>query len=185
MYQEYLLQQIKNNISNCSLIEAVATALDISYDAAHRRTSLKSKLSLKESILLARYYNISLDKLYSLGTEKHVTVQKTPSIENETSLEYYFNASYQSLQQLAKHEQAEIIYSAKDIPLFYTLNNELLNRFKIYAWLKILNPNFKNKPFNDFQLSLSLIEASKKLGSLYASITVSYTHLTLPTTPYV
>lgn len=174
MIQQELLNRLQKSLSNnTSIIDAVTEALDISYDAAHRRTSLKSKFSLEESIRLARHYNLSLDSLYSIGNSNLVTVEKTASIQYEDDLEQYFETSYTSLQLLLKQKEATIIYSAKDIPLFYTLNNPLLNRFKIYAWLKILNSNFSQKKFNEFQLKPSLVTASEKLGTLYKNVNIT------------
>lgn len=174
MFQQELLNKLQQTLpSNTSIIEAVAEALDISYDAAHRRTSFKSKLSLEEGIQLARHFNLSLDNLYSVGNVNLVTVEKTVSIQNESDLELYFKTSYTSLKTLLKQKEASILYSAKDIPLFYTLNNPLLNRFKIYAWLKILNSDFSQKEFHEFQLKPSLANASEKLGSLYKNINIT------------
>ncbi len=90
MFQEELLQQLQNELpNNSSLIEAVAIALEISYDAAHRRVSLKSKFSLDESIVLAKYYNLSLDRLFETTSINFITVEKTKSISNEKELILY------------------------------------------------------------------------------------------------
>ena len=50
MFQKQLLDKLQLELpANTSLNEAIATALDISYDAAHRRSSFKSKFSLEET----------------------------------------------------------------------------------------------------------------------------------------
>jgi len=56
-FQDKLLQQIQSQIGEESLNESVSEVLDIGYDAAHRRTNLKSKLSLQEGILLAKHFS--------------------------------------------------------------------------------------------------------------------------------
>ena len=171
MYQSTFLEYLKAELpKNTSIIDAVASALDISYDAAHRRVSLKSKFSLEESISLAKYYNLSLDKLFDINDINSVLIEKTHHIENEKELETYFNHSYESLQPLLQQKDSSITYSAKDIPLFYNLNGDLLSRFKYFVWLKLLDKSFKTKNFEDFKPSLSLIEAGKKLGSLYSNL---------------
>lgn len=171
MFQTTFLQHLKQELpENTSIIDAVATALQISYDAAHRRTSLKSKLSLDESVTLANYYNLSLDRLFEAKSADFVSVEKTKHIEHETELELYFEESYNSLFPLLKQQDSRILYSAKDIPLFYNLNGDLLSRFKYYVWLKLLSPDFINKSFESFTPRLTLIEAGKKLGSLYLDL---------------
>ncbi|WP_289043218.1 hypothetical protein [uncultured Olleya sp.] len=171
MFQTAFLEFLKTELpTNTSTIEAVATALDISYDAAHRRVSLKSKLSLDESITLAKYYNISLDRLFETTSTEFVSIEKTKHIENESQLQQYFEDSYQSLLPLLTLKDSSILYSAKDIPLFYNLNGDALSRFKYYVWLKLLNPKLATKSFDNFAPSTSLIIAGKQLASLYNNL---------------
>ncbi len=174
MFQTEFLNHLKSELpENTSTIDAVATALDISYDAAHRRVSLKSKFSLDESIALAKYYNLSLDRLFETTATEFVTIEKTKHIETENDLQLYFEDSYNSLFPLLKRIDITIFYSAKDVPLFYNLNGDALSRFKYYVWLKLLNPELANKSFENFAPKPSLIEAGKKLGSLYYNLNTS------------
>ena len=171
MYQTSFLINLKQELpDNTSVIEAVATALDISYDAAHRRVSLKSKFSIEETIILAKYYNLSLDRLFETTSTEYVTIEKTKHIETENELQLYFEDSYNSLTPLLKQKDSTILYSAKDIPLFYNLNGDALSRFKYYVWLKLLNPELASKSFEGFSPNTTLIEAGKKLGNLYYNL---------------
>lgn len=171
MYQTTFLDYLKQELpKNTSTIEAVATALDISYDAAHRRVSLKSKFSLDESVSLSKYYNLSLDRLFETTSTEFVAIEKTKHIETEVELQLYFEDSYNSLVPLLKQKDSSILYSAKDIPLFYNLNGDALSRFKYYVWLKLLNPELATKSFERFSPSSTLIQAGKKLGSLYNNL---------------
>lgn len=168
MYQTAFLQNIKQELpSNTSTIEAIATALDISYDAAHRRVSLKSKFSIEETIVLAKYFNVSLDRLFGVTAKEFVTIEKTKHIETENQLQLYFEDSYNSLLPLLKQKDCNILYSAKDIPIFYNLNGDKLSQFKYYVWLKLLNPKLASKSFENYAPSTTLIEAGKRLGNLY------------------
>ena len=174
MFQEVLLKQIKEELPmHTSLNDAVATVLQISYDAAHRRTSLKSKFSLEESIVLAAHFKISLDSLFSITSKQFVTVEKTNQITNELTLQKYFIDSYNSLLPLLTQNESRIFYSAKDIPLFYTLRGGRFTDFKIYVWLKLSDKDFKQKSFDDFYPQLSTIQAAKKLGTLYQDLPIS------------
>lgn len=174
MFQTEFLNHLKSELpENTSTIDAVATALDISYDAAHRRVSLKSKFSLDESVALAKYYNLSLDRLFETTSTEFITIEKTKQIENETELQQYFEDSYNSLIPLLKQKGCSILYSAKDIPLFYNLNGDDLTRFKYFVWLKLLNPELATKSFENFSPSTALIETGKKLGSLYYNLNTS------------
>ena len=171
MFQSKFLKEIQEQLpKNSSLIEAIATTLDISYDAAHRRTSLKSKLSIDESIVLAKHYRIALDSLFETTDKTFISVEKTKHIHNEKELEAYFENSYESLLPLLKQKDSQLFYSAKDIPIFYTIGDDILSRFKIYVWLRLLDDSFKTKTFEQFSPSVGIITSAKALGGLYQNL---------------
>lgn len=174
MIQQVLLEKIKEELPPTdSLNDAVAKALDISYDAAHRRTSLKSKFSLEESVLLARYFNISLDGLFGIAQNQFLSVEKTRKIANEEDLQLYFDNLYASLLPLLHKKDCQVYYSAKDIPIFYTLLDNRLSRFKFYVWIKLLDKNFRNKSFETYVPKLSTLQSAKKLGALYQDLQIA------------
>jgi len=149
MYQEFLLKQIRSKIGDKSLNDEIANVLNISYDAAHRRTSMKSKFSLQESLQLAKFYNISLDKF--LENESNLLVKKTKAVNKTEDLHSFFDNSLDILSSITFSEDSVIYYSAKDIPFFYTVSDTLLSRFKIYVWMNLLNSKQVFIPFQDFQ----------------------------------
>ena len=174
MLQTEFLGILKEKLpSGTSLNEAIAQALDISYDAAHRRSSMKSKFSLAESVLLAKAYGISLDALFATTNQHMVVVEKTATITSEEQLTDYFNASYESLVNLGKGSRSSLLYSAKDLPIFYLLSGDILTRFKCYVWLKLLGDSLVNIHFSSFQPKLATVEAAKKLSSVYEKAPVA------------
>lgn len=168
MVQQNFLELIKSQLpEKTSLTDKIATILDISYDASHRRVNNRSKISLEEGIRLAKHFNISIDQLFSNVEEHTVVVKKTAPVKNMESLLNYYKNSYDSLLPLVNNKKVEMIYSAKDLPIFYTSNDNLLSKFKMYAWLKIMDSDLMAVEFNKFNPSLSLMEAAKRLGNLY------------------
>lgn len=149
MYQELLLKEIRNKIGNQSLNDELANVLNISYDAAHRRTSMKSKFSLEESLQLAKYYHISLDRF--LENSDNLLVKKTKAVNKTEDLHSFFDNTLDILSSISFSENSVIYYSAKDIPFFYTLSDTALSRFKIYVWMNLLNSKQVFIPFQDFQ----------------------------------
>ncbi len=171
MIQHAFLERIKAQLkAKASLTDEVATVLDISYDAAHRRVSQKSKLSLEEGITLAKHFGVSIDQLFSNEQEHIVAVKKTAPVTDMESLLAYYKNSYSSLLPLINNKAVEMIYSAKDLPIFYTSNDNLLSKFKMYVWLRIMDSSLIDVRFTNFNPSLSLLEAAKKLGQLYNGI---------------
>lgn len=170
MNQETLLQAIRQKIGNAnSLIDEISSVLEISYDAAHRRTSLKSKFTIDETIRLAKRYAISLDNLFQ--NDDYVLVNKTKEIKDFGDLSSYLSNSYKSISSFTQDKSTELYYSAKDIPLFYTLGTDILSQFKRYVWMNMLTQKVDDIAFEDFKFKANLLENSEKLIHFYDNIT--------------
>ena len=176
--QEQFIKYLKTKVQdNTSFVEEIASVLDIGYDAAYRRVNLKTSLSLEESVKLAKYYKISLNKLFEVGSKSTILADLSPPIHNKQGLEMCLKQSYNSVFPLTKLKSSSIIYSAKDIPLFHTLKDSYLSRYKIYVWLKDVDPEMiRNKvSFDNFikNISESLLENAFKLGEVYKDINIT------------
>lgn len=150
MHQEILLKQIRKKIGDKSLNDEIANILNISYDAAHRRTSMKAKFSFEEAIELAKYYQISIDQF--LGTENQLVVKRTQPVKTKEDLLHFFESSLKILDVFQNANHSKVYYSAKDIPFFYTISNTILSRFKFYVWMNLLNEDKFLCSFEDFDL---------------------------------
>lgn len=148
MHQEILLRQIRRKIGDRSLNDEIANILNISYDAAHRRTSLKAKFSFEEALELAKYYQISLDQFQV--SDHQIVARKTSAVTQTEDLESFFRNNLKVFENLPLSSEMTIYYSAKDIPFFYTLSDTLLSRFKIYVWMNLLNAKQVFIPFLEF-----------------------------------
>jgi hypothetical protein len=148
MHQERLLKEIRKKIGDRSLNDEISNILTISYDAAHRRTSLKAKFSFEEALELAKYYQISLDQF--LTSDYQILVQKTSAVTQTEDLQSFFQNNLNVFENLPLSDGITIYYSAKDIPFFYTLSDTLLSRFKIYVWMNLLNAKQVFIPFLQF-----------------------------------
>ncbi len=164
--QEVLLKAIRKQLSGKnSLNDEIASILNVSYDAAHRRVSGKSKFSIDETIQLANYYNISLDTLF-LKNEK-VIIEKTIEIASLKDMSLYFKKSAEKIEQLTRSSNVALYYSAKDIPLFYFMDGTILSKFKAYVWLKLLDPKVSEVAFENFIIDESFLEHTQKLKRIY------------------
>ena len=176
--QEKFIQYLKaNSQENTSFVDEIATVLDIGYDAAYRRINLKTILSLEEAVKLSKHYKVSLNKLFEVGSQNTILTELSPPIHNKEGLEIWLKQSYNSVYPLTKLKNSSIIYSAKDIPLFHTLKDSYLSRYKIYVWLKDVDSEMtRNKvSFDDFIKNIpeSLLENAFKLGEVYKNINIT------------
>jgi hypothetical protein len=171
-YQESFLKAIRSKIpKSASVIEEIATVLEISYDASHRRISEKSKFSIDETIKLADHFNISLDNLFS--KKEKVIVEKTIEIETLKDMLQYFKTSAEQIEILTRNPKTTLFYSAKDIPLFYFMDGTILSKFKAFVWLNLLNTNHKKVNFESFIIEESFAEYMQKLKSAYENTVVN------------
>lgn len=169
MYQEILIDSIRKRIGPTrSIIDEVAGALDISYDAAHRRISMKSKFSIEETVQLSNHFGFSMDKLFQ-GSDS-VLIRKTKDVRSFEELSKYLESSFKYLNVHAADMDTSLYYSAKDIPLFYTVNTDLLSKFKLYVWLYLLNLEDMKMSFEIFCQRAPIIDHSQKLTAFYSSV---------------
>lgn len=169
--QEVLLKAIRHKLDKkISVIDEIAEVLAISYDAAHRRVSRKSKFSIEETIALCRHYGLSMDALFA-GSRK-VIVEKTAEIKTLADMEGYFRHSAENIAAFAAYPEARMYYSAKDIPLFYTIGGTLLSKFKLYVWLNLLAGTQNQASFESFTIDRALLQHSTRLKEIYEKVEV-------------
>lgn len=170
--QDRLLKAIRQKLEkSVSLIDEIAAILNISYDASHRRVSQKSKFSIEETIALCRHYSLSMDSLFT--GEENVIVQKTSEIRSMQDMENYFKESSEKLKDYLHMPDTVMYYSAKDIPLFYTIGGTLLSKFKLYVWLNLLSGTQNQDSFENFSINSSLLEYSSGLKAVYDKVEVN------------
>lgn len=170
MSHELLLATIRKNIPQSdSILTVISDILSISYDAAHRRVSGKSKFSIEEAVALCRHFNFSMDAV--LGAENKVLVEKTREINSFEDLALYFSTSADYLERFSLSE-ATMYYSAKDIPLFHTIGGTLLSKFKLYVWMGLLMGN-DMAPFSEFVIPEAILPHSSRLKKVYDNIRVN------------
>lgn len=163
-HQEILLSTIRMLIpKNISLNDEIAKILDISYDAAHRRISLKSKFSIEETILLCKHYKISMDSLFC--DKNHLIIEKTKKIETLFDFRNYFKKTNQVLSTINPKETT-IYYAAKDIPMNYTVSGTLFSKFKFFIWYTLLNKE-EIARFEDFVFEETILDDNNYLKKFF------------------
>ncbi len=170
-YQETLLKQIRKQISDKgSINDEIASVLQISYDASHRRVSGKSKFSIEETALLANHYNISLDGLFF--QKEKVIIEKTIEVSSLAEMQLYFHNSAIKITSLTRDSNTVMCYSAKDIPLFYFMDATIMSKFKAYVWLNLLDAETSKVTFENFVITESFLESMTKLKTAYEKVEV-------------
>jgi len=170
------IDKLKSKIpSNISFIEEVASSLAISYDAAYRRLNGKVSFSLNESVLLSKKYDISLNKLFEVGNTNSYLVNATKTITRKSDYLVYFNSLLNELTPLVGKRDAFIVFSARELPMFYFFEQPILIRFKIFIWLNVLKTTTVHEriTFNNYIVSEKLTELAQETRVTYDAINVT------------
>ncbi len=171
--QELLFQTIKGNLaSNITLVHDLSELLGISYDSAYRRIRGEKELSLEELKAICHHYRISLDSLFNFSSN-HVVFQSLAIGENGLDIEKWLQSLVSAMRQIHAAREREIIYAAKDIPVFYYFEFPEIAAFKIYFWNKSLipSPDYEHKKLT-LEVPDSLYQTGRLMLSQYVKIPV-------------
>ncbi|MCW3109732.1 MAG: hypothetical protein JWQ09_4238 [Segetibacter sp.] len=170
--QQSFFQHIKNSVpAHLSLVDEVATLLNISNDSAYRRIRNEKSISFEEIKILAAHFKISVDHLLNLQTDTGSFSGRYVTPEN-FDFTKFLEKTYKELEMVAGFKEKEIYYYCKDFPLFYYYAFPELAAFKYFIWLKTsLNfPAFANLPFSFDYYMKPFIDIGQKIFRLYSRI---------------
>ncbi len=164
--------ELKNKIpQNLSLVDIVSDELGISTDSAYRRIRGETSLTIEELRQLSNKFEISLDPVFT-STSNSVLFSYRAVNPEKFNYQSYFTSIIDNMQALGAYNLKEIIYGAKDIPIFYFFILPKIAAFKLFFWMRnIYNfPNMENKIFNPDEISQELIDVSRKVCESYVHI---------------
>jgi len=167
--QNIFLDEVKKKVpSNISFADDLSEILNISRDSAYRRIRGETILSLDEVKLICNHYGVSLDSLLSPNSNT-VTFRYQSVDYKNFGFEAWFKSILANLEMIHASPEKELIYSAKDVPIFYHFDFPELTAFKIYFWSKtVLGASFENEKFRPELVSNELITLAKRIWHKYA-----------------
>ncbi len=171
--QSSFLEQIKKKLpANVSLADEIAEVLNISRDSAYRRIRGETVLSLDEAKTLCTKFSVSLDSL--LGIEsgiipfRHLIVNNKPE-----TFEHWLRSMFENLELIERYSgNKEIVFTAKDVPVFHYFRYPELCAFKMFFWMKsVLNyPELQTKKFSPALIRNELIALGRKISTVYNKV---------------
>lgn len=170
--QPLFLEKIKALLpEHISFPDELAHVLNVSRDSAYRRIRGETLLSLEEVRTICQHYKVSLDLLLAPNTN---TISFHHRVINNTSFTFHhwLKSVLQNLEMISQFPQRELVYCAKDIPLFHYFHLPTLAAFKIYFWIKVYNqhPDYKQLTFSDKAVPSELLATAEKVTRLYWDI---------------
>ena len=161
---------LKANSNSDQLVTILEELLSTSRDSVYRRMRGETLLSFNEISKISQHFNISLDSYLNLTT-KAVTFQSRV-IEGNFTFTKYLQSIAENLQMIRKFEDHELLYMAKDIPLFYYFQFPRLAAFKLFFWSKTIVgvPDLEDKLFDLAEISDEMLSQSKSIWHQFEQI---------------
>ena len=164
-------KKIKDMLSSSiSLVNEVSDLLGISSDSAYRRIRGETVLSMEELLVLLRHYKLSLDEFDNADDSVNFTYKL---IDNtDITFEKYLTAILDDMRRIERASQKEIIYAAKDVPLFHHFRFPELAAFKIFFWMKsVLNcPAYEHEVFDITSVRSEEMELGREILKFYTAV---------------
>ncbi len=148
--QKLLFQQIKESLpEHLSLVDEISELLNISYDSAYRRIRGEKSLSVEELEVLSKRFSLSIDSLFNVHSD-NVVFRHMPIIPPGMGVKQWLKHILVDMRRIQDSSVSEIIYAAKDPPIFHYFQFPEIGAFKMFFWEKTLFqfPQHADKKFN-------------------------------------
>lgn len=170
-----IFDYIRKNIpASSSLVDVISDVLELSYDASYRRINGKTSLSFDEAYRLIEHFKIPLKNIYDVENEHIITGTRTVNKGSVTGLEEYFSKFTSIVSGFSKVKNTQVIYTAKDLPIYHSLETPFTRRFKLFAFTYLLSDdtNNFNVRFEDFKAPKSLNDSAKKISKSFKKLPI-------------
>ena len=170
--QTTFLNQVKRNLlPHVSFVDELAEALNISRDSAYRRIRGETILSLDEAKTLYNRFGVSIDVLFSNSSEMVTFHRRVVSYE-DYNVEKWLGSILKNLDYLEGFEKNEMIFSAKDIPVFHYFRLPELSAFKLFFWMKTLlgYPQYEHAKYSKDMVPKEVIALGNRMRNKYSTI---------------
>lgn len=171
--QTSLLEQIRSRLpEHITLADELAELLNISRDSAYRRIRGETVLSLDEAKKLYDRYGVSIDALFS--SDSNMALFHHRALTIDYTLSQWLNSVARNLEVMDRlaDSSKEMVFAAKDIPVFHYFRLPVLSAFKMFFWLKsiVKDPAYADKLFEPNAVPKELVKLGERVWRLYASI---------------
>lgn len=173
MIQQSLFGIIKSRLlPDQSLPKLVAECLHVGLDAAYKKINGQRSIDMTELELLLTAFNIQLHELHSPVMNTKVWFDFNPIGLNGNTYKTYLKKMIADLTFLSQNQVKHIIYSAKEVPMFYNFMFPELGCFKSFVWQKSILQlaDYAGDQFSIDELDEEIVEMGKQIIELFLDI---------------
>lgn len=170
--QKTLFEAIRKKLpAGTSFVHEIAELLSISYDSAYRRIRGEKALDIMDLKKLAVHFNISIDGILQVGGNK-VLFDYFSLEPGLISMKDWIKFVLEDTKKINQAAEKQIIYAAKDPPIFQQFQFPEITVFKMFVWQKTLFqfPEFEGKKFRLDDFDQEIIDMRKQLLSMSLKI---------------
>lgn len=157
------------NHPHISFVHSISELLGISYDSAYRRIRGDKPLVLEELMILSAHFHISIDQLLNFNFTK-VHFEPISFGQTQESFLNWLDFMLKELRLVQSSSRKDVIYSARDLPIFYYFDFPDLIAFKFFLWQRMLvDSNTASEPLFDASCSIKpeLADIGNRILSTY------------------
>jgi hypothetical protein len=145
-------------------VHEIAELLEISYDSAYRRIRGEKELSLEELVRLGANFDISVDSLLNLQ-DNNVVFRHYSLDSSRFRIREWLSIIEKDIWRIHQAKDKEIIYAAKDPPIFHYFHFPELAAFKFFFWEKTLFdfPEHEDRRFRMDDTDPEIVEIGEKI----------------------
>ncbi|WP_430934064.1 hypothetical protein [Saccharicrinis sp. 156] len=170
--QDDFFEKIKDKLEpNLSLVHEISEALQISYDSSYRRLRGEKQISLEEAIILSKQFDISLDALCQIDKD-YVTFKCYHVEPGKFCGSTWLDMILSNLNHYNNSNLQELVYAAKDPPIFNYFQFPEIAAFKFFFWEKTLfkASDLEEKKFDIHNLNPEIVDKCKKIAAISLKI---------------
>ncbi|HWC54065.1 MAG TPA: hypothetical protein VG676_10810, partial [Chitinophagaceae bacterium] len=145
--------------------------LGISRDSAYRRIRGETLLSLDEVKIIHQQFGVSVDTLLTTSPSEVSFRMHTLDSKN-FSFDKYLNFLLENLEKISGYPEKEIIWYAKDLPIWHYFRFPALASFKFYFWDKtfVKGSKLRAEKYRQEVITKDLLALAGRVWSKYAAI---------------
>ena len=170
--QPLFLEQLKAKMPpHVSFPDELAEVLNISRDSAYRRIRGETILSLEEVRTLCSHYQLSLDALLA-PTQDSISFNHRAINSSTFTFGHWLSSILKNLEMIHQFPQRELIYCAKDMPIFHYFLFPRLAAFKMYFWMKVYHryQQYENTNFDFNVIPAELMATGERIWKAYSEV---------------
>ena len=170
--QPLFLEHVRTKLpDHVSFPDELAEVLKISRDSAYRRIRGETILSLEEVRVICTHYKISLDSVLATTTDA-ITFNHRAINSTTFTLHDWLVSIQKNLEMIIQFPQRELVYCAKDIPMFHYFHFPELAAFKLYFWMKEYHryERYQNLKFKPDVVPAETMMIGKKITDYYGRV---------------